>query len=160
MIIEHFLNSLVQFYSNNETNLHHLTSHSTPHCPQNIEIVTWPQIIPWCHVIMVSYVFFCVSSLVVSAVYCHIIRVFSVLCMFTARSELRKFLFFWRHLRLFGVWNISGTGERICAKFTRKTCLLPRSDEFEYQGQRSRLSRTKTAFSALSAACVHAVYVW
>jgi len=28
-----FLNQLIQFYSNNATNLHHLTSHSTPCCP-------------------------------------------------------------------------------------------------------------------------------
>ena len=28
-----------------------------------------------------------------------------------------------------------GTAELICAKFTRKTCLVPRSDEFEGQGQ-------------------------
>jgi len=40
--------------------------------------------------------------------------------------------------------NISGTAERICAKFTGKTCLVPRSDEFECQGQRSRWPRTKT----------------
>jgi len=59
--------------------------------------------------------------------------------VFTARSELRKVLF----LAVFGavcdffvcVWNISGTAERICAKFTGKTCLVPRSDEFEGQGQ-------------------------
>jgi len=35
------------------------------------------------------------------------------------------------------VRNIPGTAERICAKFTRKTCLIPCSDEFECQGQRS-----------------------
>ena len=31
--------------------------------------------------------------------------------------------------------DISGTAERFCAKFTRKTCLVPRSDDFEGQGQ-------------------------
>jgi len=36
------------------------------------------------------------------------------------------------------VRNISQTAERICAKFTRKTCLVPRLDEFEGQGQRFR----------------------
>jgi len=36
------------------------------------------------------------------------------------------------------VWNISGTAERICAWFTRKTCLVPHSDKFEGHGQRSR----------------------
>ena len=41
------------------------------------------------------------------------------------------------------VWNISGTAQRICDKFTGKTCLVPRSDEFECQGQRSRLSGPK-----------------
>jgi len=40
--------------------------------------------------------------------------------------------------------NISGTAERIYDKFIRKTCLVPRSDEFEYQGQRSRSTGTKT----------------
>jgi len=38
------------------------------------------------------------------------------------------------------VWN--RTAERICAKFTRKTCLVPRSDEFEGQGQRSKVKVT------------------
>jgi len=41
------------------------------------------------------------------------------------------------------VSSILGTAERICAKFTRKTCLVLRSDEFECQGQRSRSSGTK-----------------
>jgi len=36
------------------------------------------------------------------------------------------------------VWNISETAERICAKFTRNTCSVPRSDKCEGQGQRSR----------------------
>ena len=33
------------------------------------------------------------------------------------------------------VWNIPGTAEQICAKFTGKTCLVPHLDEFEGQGQ-------------------------
>ena len=41
------------------------------------------------------------------------------------------------------VLNISGTAERICAKFTRKTCLIPRSDEFEGQRQRSKVTRDR-----------------
>ena len=41
--------------------------------------------------------------------------------------------------------NISGTAERICTKFTGNTCLVPRSDEFECQGQRSRSPGTKNA---------------
>jgi len=39
--------------------------------------------------------------------------------------------------------NISGTAERICAKFTVNMCLVPRSDEFECQGQRWRSPGTK-----------------
>ena len=56
------------------------------------------------------------------------------------------------------VWNISGTAERICAKFTRKTCLVHRSDEFKDQGQRSRSPGTKTAFFGLSATCVRFMF--
>ena len=44
------------------------------------------------------------------------------------------------------VWNISGTAEWICAKFTRKTCLLPCWDKYECQCQRSRSPGTNTAF--------------
>ena len=69
---------------------------------------------------------------------------------------------FWRCLWHFVcVWNISGTAERICAKFTGKTCLIPRSEEFECQGQRSKVKVTrdkKRHFSALSAACVQFVF--
>ena len=41
--------------------------------------------------------------------------------------------------------NISGTAEQICTKFTRKTCLVPRLDEFEFecQGQTSRSLENK-----------------
>ena len=49
------------------------------------------------------------------------------------------------------VWNISGTAEQICTKFTQKTCLVCRLDEFE--AQRSRSPGTKKRhFSALTAA--------
>jgi len=41
------------------------------------------------------------------------------------------------------VWNISGSVEWTCAKFTRKTWLVPRSDQFEGQGQRSKTPGTK-----------------
>ena len=56
--------------------------------------------------------------------------------------------------------NISGTAERICAKFTRKTCLVPRSYDFKVtvKGQMSRSPGTKRHFSALSAACVRFVF--
>jgi len=55
---------------------------------------------------------------------------------------------FWRrqYVVFVCVWNILGTAERICAKFTRKTCLVPCSDEFE--GQRSRSQGQKMAFSS------------
>jgi len=36
-----------------------------------------------------------------------------------------------------------GTAERICAKFTEKTCLVPHSDEFQCQGQRSKVKVTR-----------------
>jgi len=59
------------------------------------------------------------------------------LCVFTAtaHSELFKVLFLALSVTFVCVWNISGTGELICDKFTWKTCLVPRSDEFEGQGQ-------------------------
>ena len=38
--------------------------------------------------------------------------------------------------------RMAGTAEPIGAKFTRKTCLVLRSDEFEYQGQRSKVKVT------------------
>jgi len=37
----------------------------------------------------------------------------------------------------------AGTAERICAIFTRKTCLVIRSYEFECQGQRSKVKVTR-----------------
>jgi len=39
--------------------------------------------------------------------------------------------------------NISGTDEQICATFTVKTCLVPRSDAFECQRQRSEVKVTR-----------------
>jgi len=39
-----FLNQLIQFYSNNTTNLHHLTTHSTTVLPYEMAIVLQPQI--------------------------------------------------------------------------------------------------------------------
>jgi len=38
---------------------------------------------------------------------------------------------------------MAGTTERICAKFTRKTCLVLRSDEFECRGQKSKVKVTR-----------------
>jgi len=39
--------------------------------------------------------------------------------------------------------NISGTAEQICSKFTGRTCWVPCSDEFECQGQRSKIKVTR-----------------
>jgi len=47
------------------------------------------------------------------------------------------------------VWNISGTAEWICAKFSHKMCLVPHSDEFEgqgHQGQKRHFSDPSAAF--------------
>ena len=38
---------------------------------------------------------------------------------------------------------MAGTDERICAKFTRKTCLVHRSEELECQGQKSKVKVTR-----------------
>jgi len=79
----------------------------------------------------------------------------------TARSELRKVLFLAPSVCgvFVCVWNISGTAERICAKFTRKTCLVTHSEEFEGRGQRSRSPGTKHGyifgpFRGLRAVCL------
>jgi len=83
--------------------------------------------------------------------------------VFTARSELWKVLFFFAVSLWFFVcvWNISGTAEQICAKFTRKACLVPRSDEFEGQCQRSKVKVTRDKrrhILALLAACMRFVF--
>jgi len=39
-------------------------------------------------------------------------------------------------------WMI-GTAERICVKFTRKTCLVLCSDKFEHEGQKSKVKVTR-----------------
>jgi len=59
-----------------------------------------------------------------------------VLGIFSARIELRKVLFLALSVCLYRKYL--GTAEQICAKSTGKTCLVPRWDEFEWQGQRSR----------------------
>jgi len=41
--------------------------------------------------------------------------------------------------------RMAGTAERICAKFTRKTCLVPRSKEFECQGQSHQEQKKRCA---------------
>jgi len=62
---------------------------------------------------------------------------YSVLITFTTCSEWQKVVSVPSVCGSFYVSNISGTAERICAKFTSKTCFVPRSDEFEGYGQRS-----------------------
>jgi len=59
----------------------------------------------------------------------------------TARSVLRKVLFLAPSVCGFFVcvWNISETAEQTCAKFTRKTCLVLRSDKFELWRSRSKV---------------------
>jgi len=54
------------------------------------------------------------------------------------------------------VWNISGTAEWICAKFTWKSCLVPHSDEFAGQGQSHQGQKTAFLgpFSGLYTACL------
>ena len=83
--------------------------------------------------------------------------VFQQMHIFTTRSELCRFCF-WHHLFFVCVWNISGTTEQICAKFTWKTCLVPRLDKFEGQSQRSRSPGTNTAFSALLVTCMQFMF--
>ena len=58
------------------------------------------------------------------------------------------------------VWNISGTADGICAKCTRETCLVPRSEVWRSrskakgQGQQGQ----KRHFSVLLAACVRFMF--
>jgi len=65
-----------------------------------------------------------------------------VFCLLvTARSELRKVLFFGAVTLCFFVCvrNISETVEQICAKFTRKTFLVLRWDSLELSRSRSKV---------------------
>jgi len=73
--------------------------------------------------------------------------------IFTTCSELRKVLFLVQSVCVSCLCNISGTAGRICAKFTTKTSLVPRSDEFKGQGQRSRSARKKVFFGPFSSMC-------
>jgi len=71
----------------------------------------------------------------------------TVTLLLHAALKLRKVLFLAPSVFFLFVYEISRErAERIPAKVTRKRCLVPRSDEFEGQGQRSRLPGTKTAF--------------
>jgi len=76
---------------------------------------------------------------------CSVCLVTQSLHFIATHSELQKVLFLVPsvcHFFLF-VYEISrGTAERICSKFPRKTCLVPRSDEFEGLGHHGQ----KTAF--------------
>jgi len=54
--------------------------------------------------------------------------------LFTARSELRKVLFLAMFVTSLFVYEISrGTAEWDLCQIHRKTCLVPRLDEFECQ---------------------------
>jgi len=76
----------------------------------------------------------------------------------TARSELRKVLFLALSVT-FCERNVSGTAERICAKFTGKVCLsLARTSlnvKVKSQGYRGQKNGIFGPFDGL-----HAVYVW
>jgi len=50
---------------------------------------------------------------------------------------------------------MAGTAEWICAEFAQKTCLVPRSDEFECQGQKSKVKATRDK----NALCTHDIPV-
>ena len=54
------------------------------------------------------------------------------------------------HFLFVCVSDISVTAKRICTTFTVKMCLVPRSDELECQGQRSRSPGTKKRKTAES----------
>jgi len=64
--------------------------------------------------------------------------------LITTRSKLHKVLLLALSVTFLFVCAsyILGMAERICAKFTRKMCLVPRSDEFVCQGQRLRSQGT------------------
>jgi len=62
--------------------------------------------------------------------------------IFTARSELRKVLFLALSVTFCLCMKYLGNRERICAKFTGKTCLVPRSEDVEGKGQRSKVKVT------------------
>ena len=68
----------------------------------------------------------------------------------TARGSVFGTISLWFFLC---VWNISRTAEWIYARFTRKTYLVPRWDEFEGQGQQGQKQHFFD-FSALTAPCV------
>ena len=107
---------------------------------------TWPSSLLWSHVLRSTF-------------YAVELRPFnSASALYRTQSTARKVLFLALSVTFLCVWNVSGTAQRICAKFTGKTCLVPRSEGFEGQCQRSRSPGTKTAFSALSAACVRFVF--
>jgi len=48
---------------------------------------------------------------------------------------------------------MTGTAEQICVEFTRKMCLVLRSEDFEYQGQKSKVNVTRDK----NALCSHNV---
>jgi len=56
------------------------------------------------------------------------------------------------------VRNISGTAERICAKFTRKMRLVPRSESLKVKVKGQGHQGQKRHISALSATCMRFMF--
>jgi len=50
---------------------------------------------------------------------------------------------------------MTGTAERICAKFTWKTCLVLRLDDFECQGEKSKVKVTRDKKHAVHSQHLH-----
>ena len=81
----------------------------------------------------------------------------SVSYLITARSELRKVLFL--ALWFVCLWNISGTAERICAKFIRNTCLIPLGRVWKSRSK-VNVARDKNGIFRPFRCGLRAVYVW
>ena len=56
--------------------------------------------------------------------------------------------------------SVSGMAERICSKFTGKTCLVPVSDQFECEGQKSKVKVTREKQRAMNSRHSPAVCEW
>jgi len=74
----------------------------------------------------------------------HCDRFWSFVLYLPHAVNFTKVLFLAPSVTLYFCLCISGTAERICAKFTAKTCLVPHLEEFECQGQRSKVKVTRT----------------
>jgi len=93
---------------------------------------------------------------------CHytVTRYFVKCWLVTTHSELCRVLFLVLSVTfLVCIWNISGSAEWICAKFTWKMCLVPNSVEFECQGQGHHVSTDKNGIFGRFGG-LRAFYVW